>query len=538
MEFGRPRAPRPRGPRGRAHLALLALAAALAAIALCSCGAASKAGVTAFGAALTSLDALIASRPLPGLESAFVRAGKAAREASEWLSLLKRAQGAEAAGDAGRFPAIADAARKALPKSESIAATAALAYLRGGRPADALVLFPAPLSPDARPALWAEAFLACRGSAVAKGRDYARLAEISGDARAYLGAAAASLAEGEALVARSWLEKGLAAGVAAPPELLWDCGLYEALAGLSDADAGSATLAIMGDAAWTSGDEALARRRWERSVSLMPRRSWKPYANLALTAGAGEASLSYWERLRAAFLAGPPSSLRDGALGAYAAYLVRLGKEDEAASLLRGSAAGGEAGSDSGQLAAMALAIRGRSQPEERYAVELEQLAIERPSDPAAVGAALRELMIRRRYEELALLVEGATRRKLVLPYGWYYQAAVLAARGQLKPAAALLEGSIPLRGVSAQAGFALGSLYSAMGLAARATEALAAAAAAARDGRERATAYKALGRAQERSGNAGGAARAFASAALADPSDAEAALLARGAAKGSTGGK
>ena len=136
-------------------------------------------------------------------------------------------------------------------------------------------LVPGPMSPEARPSLWAEAFSppGARDRRDRRGglADYSRLAEVTGDPRPYLGAAALALASGDRLAARAWLEKALAGGAQAPPELLWDCGLYETLAARPDQGSGPDELALMGDAAWMSDDSSLARSRWERAIRLDPR---------------------------------------------------------------------------------------------------------------------------------------------------------------------------------------------------------------------------------------------------------------------------
>jgi hypothetical protein len=403
-------------------------------------------------------------------------------------------------------------------------------------------MFEGPISPEARPSLWAEAFIAARGVvshgkgrvAAARGADYARLAEISGEPRAFLGASAAALEAGDRPSARSWLEKGLAGGADAPRDLLWDCGLFELVALSPDLSADSEKLALMGDAAWMIGDSSLARRRWERSISLSPRRSWKPYANLALISrDGGEAAESYWARLRAAFLSGPASPARDGALGAYAAHLAREGRDGEALAML---ADGFERGT--GANAVLAATIKGRGQPEGRFAADLERLAAERPTDPEVLGVALRELALRGMFGEVALLREGA-RRKVAIGYGWYYDAVVLAARGDFPGAAKLIEESGNAGAVDASASaadasasaraYALGSLCSAMGDIPKSIEAFTRAAASGHGGRERCSAFKALGYVLGESGDFKGAAEAYGSAAAADPSDAEAAILARG---------
>lgn len=510
-----------RKARGGAALAAALLCAAL----FGSCGAFEAHRAAAFSASLEAIDALLATKPIakelePRAEKAFSRAEMQARESSDWLSLLKRARAAEAAGAVGRYAGTADRGRKAFPRSEPIAVLAAQAYLLAGHPASALALFPTPLSRDARPGLWAEAFVEARGVG-ATSADYARLAEITGDARPYLGAAASALGAGDGPAARAWLGKALAAGASAPPGLLWDSGLYEELASMSDAAAGAGELALMGDAAWMAGDPSLAKRRWERSLSLEPRRSWKPYANLALLSEANaELAQTLWARLRAAFLSGPASALRDGALGAYATRLARVGRDGEAIRSLDGAFIA------SGSLAVLASTIRGRAQPEGRFAADLERLAAQMPGDSAVIGAAIRALVVRGLYDEAAVLADSAARRGLRLEYGWYYEAAFLAARGRFQGAVGAIDGTAA-PGVAGY--YALGSLHAALGETDKSVQAYTKAADSAGDDRSRCAALKALGRALGMKGDAAGAADAYKAALRADPADAEAAILARG---------
>ena len=528
MESGRPKAPKP---------SRLAQSGTIIALILLSCAAClGRNAAAAFASALSAMDSAIASRDVPELLRIFPLAFARARETSEWLSLLKRAKEAEALGDVGRYADTADRARKAFPTSESIAAASALAYMRDGRPADALALFRGPISPDARPNLWAEAFIAARGSgtrATADSADYSRLAEVTRDPRPYLGAAALGLASGDRVSARAWLEKALAGGAQAPSELLWDCGLYEALAARPDAGSGPYELALMGDAAWMANDSGLARTRWERAIDLDPRFSWKPYVDLALMAGdLGETAESYWQRLKAAFLSGPASEARDGALAAYAAHLARTGRDDEALGLLKG---GGRAGA----LAVLALAIEGRSQPEAGFDADFERLAEARADDPEVQGAALRAFAIRGRWDDVALLVKDAALRRLPLAYGWYYRAAVMAGSGDFKGAAAAIEtapkaatgsagAASPADGLAGS--FALGALYGAMGDPVKSAAAFSRAAGVAPDGKDRCAALEGLGRALGDTGDRAGSTAAFKAAAEADPADPEAAMLARGA--------
>jgi tetratricopeptide (TPR) repeat protein len=521
------------GARRAAAIFTAALAGAAAAMTLSSCGAEIEARrAAAYSSSLSSIDSILLSSSMQGLDPAFSRAFKAAHSASDWLCLLKRARLAQAKGDKGRYESAADRALKAFPKSSPVAAAAAHAYLRNGDPRKALALFGAALSVEGRPKLWAEAFLASMAipGFDASPADYGRLADITGDPRPFLGAAAASMAAGDRVAAAAWLEKARLGGASAPPELLWDCGMYEALSSRSDAASGSAELALMGDAAWKSGDVELAKRRWTRSIALKPANSWKPYANLALLSGAkSELAASYLARMRSALLSAPRSAERDGALASYSASLAREGREAEALSALKGGIAPG--GVASGKLAVLELAIRGFSMPEGRFRAELERLAALRPDDPAVMDAVLRALSMRGMLGEVALLRESAAARKLPLEHGWFYKAEILAAQGDYPGAVSAIQS-----GAGASAGvegpFALGTLFAAMGDPVKSAVEYSHAAAAAGRGHVKCIALKALGLELGASGDAAGAAKAYRDALAADPADAEAALLVRAISK------
>jgi hypothetical protein len=489
----------------------------------------------AFESALRSIDSAISSSSRPALEPAFAAAYRNAAGPGDWLSVLKRARASEASGDAGRYAQAASLALRAAPKSEPVVAAAAHAFLRSGTPERALTLFAprgkkgaaASLSPDARPELWAEAFARAGSAESATVRDYARLASIAGDGTPYLGAAALAAGGGDLAEARYWLDKAIGEGAEAPSGLMWDCGLYEELARRTDVSAGSEELAVLGDSAWRSGDSALAKERWERSIALGPRRSWKPYAALAISNGAAsESSRTYWSRLRAAFLSGPAGPERDGALRAYASELAREGRDSEALRLLDGSEA---SEADKGSLQALAVAIRGRSEPEGRLASDFARLAEERPGDPVVLGARLRLLAERGLSEELAQAYAAAAKRGVEPEYGWFYAAWTLASAGE----SALAADIVAKRGSDAAgpaASFALASLRAALGQYLEAAELYDRAGSLAQDGRSRAATLKGKGRALKAAGDSLGAASAFKAAAVADPEDAEAAVLARSA--------
>jgi hypothetical protein len=509
------------GCRAR-RAAAVALTVFCLACSLQSCKAANeRRREAAFASCLRSIDDIASASDPKLIDKAFAAACRKAARTSDWLSLLKRSLAVVDERRSARIAEIATRAIKAFPRSEPLRAAAAHAYLRSGKPGESLALFGDAMAPDSRPGLWAEAFLASAGSEGGEPlpSDYARLAEALDDPRPYLGAAAASLATGDRVSASAWLQKAVEGGATAPAELLWDCGLYDVLARRTDADASSRELELMGDAAWMAGDVDLARRRWARAVAIGPNASWRPYANLALLSGTdAELAESYWSRLASAFLSGPPSIEQEEALASFASHLARSGRSEEALKALRG-------GGDSGRLAVLALAIGSASMPEERYAIELERLSARLPNDTEVAGTVLRELARRGRYDEVALLQESNLRRKLAVRDSWFYQAATLAARGEYGAAASLIRSSAPQ---SVECHFALGSL-----LAAQEEHELAAReygqAAAAASPREKCAALKQAGREYAASGDPSASIKAYKKALAADPSDAEAAILARG---------
>jgi tetratricopeptide (TPR) repeat protein len=524
---------RARGPkvltacfRPRAIASAFAILLVIASLSSCK-AALEKRRETAFTASLVFIDALGASSSTPDIDKAFMKAYRKAGRAPDWISVLKRA---EASSDKGRDPRCAEAARLAVtafPRSASLRAAAAHAYLRCGKSGDALALFGESMPPDSRPELWAEAFLSAGLSAnrAARPSDYARLAEAIGESRPLVGAAAASLAAGDRISASAWLGKALEGGASVPTEILWDCGQYAEIARRPDFSVDATELELMGDAAWKTGDVETAKRRWARAAAISPKSSWRPYANLAMLSGTdGSLAESYWTRLKSAFLSEPPSLLRNEALGAYAAHLARAGRVKDASAVL------GD-GEESGRLAVLRLSILSLSMSEERYAIELERLAARRPDDAVVVDSALRELFRRGLYGEVDLLRRNAAGRKLPLEKAWFYEAATTAARGKYPSAASLI---VAADGgpSSAEGFFALGSLHAALGDRGAAATDFACAAAMARSDRDKSAAYKAEGRELAASGDAPNAAKAYKRALAAEPSDAEAAILARGSGK------
>jgi tetratricopeptide (TPR) repeat protein len=506
----------PRAALAGPHLfVLLASAIVLAVAGACK-------GGDGFSRALATLDEALGAKDVRRLDDAFRRAYKRAASSADWLSILKRARAADAGGNDGHFLDAARRAISAMPSSEPVAAAAAYAMLRCGEPLAALALFRGALSAETRPALWAECFVAaarkgrlggyCPGSA-----DFARLAEILGDARPYAAAAALAVSAGDVTKASAWAERATEAGLELPVALLWDCGMYESLARRSDASASSADLAIMGDAAWLSGDPELALLRWEASIRANPRASWKPYVKLALISGDDARAESYRGRMRAAFLEGSRASPE--AAVALASVLAAKGRDAEALAILSPF-------SSNTAAAALSLRISGASRPEGRLAADAFRFA--ESGSGEASGYALAILAAHGRVDDMLALYDVAEQKKLTYPDRWFYAAAAATARGNYSAAAAAIEEA----GSDArlpEASLALGIVYRAMGDRGKAASELRYAASASGDPALRCAAFKELGGALGDAGDSQGAAVAYREAAAAAPRDTEASMLALG---------
>lgn len=592
---GRRRPSRPGEGRRGAAAATLALLASTILLFACS------RGPRDFAEARAALDAALAGAPSSReLDKAFEPAFRRAKGSTEWLSVLKRAAqadaraarggtgvGSPAGGAAARGPAAAERALKAMPGSEPVAAAAAYLFLRGGAPEKALALFKEALKPEDRPELWAEAFLAslragARPSPEEAPAAYDRLARVLGDPRFFADSAAASLAAGDGFAARATLGLAIQRGAAPPDELLWDAGLPALLAARPDEGAGPERLRLLADAAWLSGDAALAKARWERAIFLAPKASYKPYASLLAAEAAEAAKAAALAALDDASRAGraparayddsvaPPFSfdpsappLRAAPAGAagpsakgegrfprsagrvssadyerltllfpdesapkalYAAALAREGRGAEALDLLL---SGGDEAQDS-LSARVALAATAGSWPEDRLASQALRLAESRPEDGELLDSVLRLLLERGRSADFLVLFRAAESRGLSYPRRAFHAAAAAALAGDYRAAVALLEKDGPSE-PGPEAAFALGLLYSRLGDQALAADRLAVALSAARSGAERCRTLKATGDARAAAGDPEGALAAYRAASAADPGDAEAASLARG---------
>ncbi len=505
--------PRPSFAPAITLAANLAVAFLAAAILAASCAAASDSSRE-----LVRLDAALTGAGAKALDRAFGRAYRSAASTADWLSILKRAR---AAGNE-RFLESAERAARSMPSSEPLAAALAMALLRAGRPLEAFGLFRERLSPEARPGLWAESFLALAGSgelgdAGVEPGDFARLSRLQANPAPLAGAAILALARGDRAEAAAYASAAREGGARLPAALLWDCGLLEELAAESEGGdpmgAEALDLAIMGDAAWAVGDPDLARLRWGSAISRDPLCSFKPYAKLAMTTADISRAESYRRRMKAAFLDGP-RPLAEAAV-AFAAPLVAHGRFAEAAAALETSAFDWEA-------RALWLRARGAEWPDERLAAEAIRYAADAPAE--AFGFALAILFELGRYDDLIVLFDSGEARGFSYPERWFYSAAASAARGDFASAASALEGID-----APEASLALGIAYRAMSKPERAASPLSAAALAFESPAAACAAFKELAWALQEAGDRDGAAGAFAAAASADPNDSEAAFLARG---------
>jgi len=533
-----------------------------------ACGDAESAFRSARGNLDSVLDGFSGQAGSRELGDAFSRAERKARSAEDWVSLLKRARLAETRGDRGRYELVAQHALERGPRAEALLAAEADAFLRGGRPEQALALFGAGLSAEAHPVLWAEATLASlrAGSlppASYKASTFARLAGTTGDPRLYIDAAALALSEGDRLAARSWLDRARAGGATVPPSLFWDSGQYAVLAALRDERPSARQQKLMGDAAWILGDAAGAERLWRAALTADPASSWRNYVSIAALDGGtvsgnqaglfddqgdfrelgeselgGELRLSPMHKesaqLYASMLRLFPSE-RD-ALVAYAAALARAGRKDEALDFMDRAVAGtgrpaadGAAaflakGSDSRTLRAW-LGAGAALWPEGRLAAEILRAIEERPEDALLLDDGLALLLSRGYYEDFLVVHERAEKAGLSYPRRLLFDAYAAMARGDLGRAREMLEGGGEGSG-GAEGLFALALLRDRAGEPAAARDILGKALAVSTDPRMRCDVLKEMARIADSQGDARAANGYYSMAYLADPSDTEAARL------------
>ncbi len=475
----------------------------------------------AFDAALAALDSAMDSGTAKAVDSAFSRAyGKAAASA-DWLSILKRARVESRAGT-GRLVEAAVKASRSKPATEPVAEACAWAFLRSGKPREALALFGDTLPRERHGGLFAECLAAAARAGLVTATevepvDFASIADATGRSEPLAGAALIALAHGDLPAAASWAARAREGGFRVPASLLWDCGLYAELASGPDRAEGSEPdaieLAVMGDAAWKVGDLGLARTRWMDSLALDPRSSWRSYEKLAATAAGPSEAGSYRSRMKAAFVDAPRPAAE--AAVAVALPLVASGRGAEAATLLAPFGA---------DPAAQALRLRAESLAWPPGRTAAEALAMASKGGAAETGYALAILFEIGAFEDLLALFDSAEARGTAYPDRWFFEAAARAARGEFARAAAAAEAA----GRGPEAGLAAGVAYRAARDPRKAAPLLEAASKGLAGPAARCAALKELGGALRDAGDADGSAAAFKAAARADPSDSEAAQLAR----------
>lgn len=536
--------------------AALLLAAALSV----ACGDPEAAFRSARSALDSALDAFADNAGGEAPATAFSRAERRARSAEDWVSLLKRARRAEALGDRGRYVLVALHASERGPRSEALLVAEADAFLRSGEPERALSLFGTGLSAETRPALWAEAALSSLRAgrlpaAARRAATFGKLAEVSGEPRLYVDAAALALSEGDRLAARSWLDRARSGGVTVPAALLWDSGQYEVLAALKDERPSARVRKLMGDAAWVLGDGGNAERLWRSSLAGDPAASWRNYVSIAALDGGtvsadqsglfddqgnfreiGDSELGGELRLsgRRAESAGLYASMirlfpaERGVLVSYAAALARAGKKDSALVFLDRAAGTGAASlaedPDSRALRAW-LGTGAALWPEGRLAAEILRAVESRPGDAMLLDDGLALLFSRGYYDDFLAVHAGAEKAGLSYPRRVLFDAYAAIVGGDLASAKDILEGGGAGAGGS-EGLFALALLRDNAGEPAAAMDILEKALAVSTNPQLRCDVLKEMARIADSEGDAGKANGYYAMAHLADPSDTEAARL------------
>lgn len=473
-----------------------------------------------FPSALRGLDAALGAGGPTALASAFEAAASRARDSADWLSLAKRALPAEARGDRGRTLRLADEALRALPSSESVAAAAAWLYLRGGRAEKALALFPRPLDPEERLGLWAETRLSLiPGRPLLDPAECGRLGRATGRPSGYYRAALLSLRAGDRFAAQAWLRKAVEGGYRPPTEVLWDAALPEELLSLLPPSAPAAELSLGADAAWLLGRRERAAQLWGAAESLEP--SWRREAALAILSPSGPARLAAARSLVASYPE-EAEALRFAAL-----LLEAEGEAEEAGALAPRLLSSGSLLPE-----ALGLELDAGRQGEARFVARAGRLPEEHPAEPGARTFALRVLFAHGRWHEYLQLYDQASTGDRRDPGWWFWSLGAALLRGDLEAAAkAAEEGSSPRLAPGPEGAFAQGLVAELRGDPALARRRFEAALALSTKGSQKAAALKELGRLEGAAGRRAAALAAFAAARAADPSDAEAAILAAGGA-------
>lgn len=495
---------------------------------------------------LNALFALMDSGSSAAGPELFATAAGLASSSADRLRLLKRA--------AERGPALyADVAR-ALMDGGALSQAALLAafdaFMRDGRFADAAEALDAAGGPKDFPLHYAELMASASAAGaelVVEPAAYARVADAVGDPAFFVLGALAAMRRGMPSAARELARAGLAAGASAPLELLWDAGLFDALADL-DAEFyrdDPAALELVASAAYLAGRYEAARAAYTLAAELHPDYSWRilaalgrlaaadttaagataargdearagrggqaasvakprPPEELLPRAGPDPAALAY-DRLIAAFGALPEARLER------AYFLARRGRVGEALAALDASGA-----ERNGELAAAALGLRASLEPARARAVGLDALAAH-PNRAAVVDQALAVFASGRLWADYRSLRAASVPVAASLPRAWFWDAIDELARGDYASALGRFDG--PTAAEEAYAA-ALGAAQALQGLGrhAQAAERYAAAAGAAPNAAAKARILVSEGESWRRARDAVRARAAFMAALSLDP--------------------
>lgn len=426
-----------------------AATAAVAATVLALCLAAASAFLSSCRKAEHSFQLLLArldAQPGTYDEKAFAAAASMAESTIDRLRLLKRARrhGASAAS------AVASLILDGGPVSEPVAFAASCLFLDAGLPLRTLALFSSDLSAADRPALFAQAWIAARRQGLLPPVAMDSLvaaADGLGQPDFLVDGALVAMAGGDVASAAALLTDAVGKGGQPPLRLLWDSGVWDALAERAPRPGDPSELNLSADAALLAGQRARAVGLYLELIGDYPEFSYKPYAALARLSGSerpGSTPLedyalpfgSAWTRAESA-PSGPAGSgfmermaslfpANEDAVLERAWYRLSAGDPDGADSILKGFAV------DSDALSALSLATLSASSPDRAKAAAM-LLAAERPGSAAVLEAALACLVSLGSWKEFLTLERSAPKD---LPRSWFWEAAALALKGDAKAAA------------------------------------------------------------------------------------------------------
>lgn len=380
----------------------------------------------------------------------FLGAATLARDTADRLSLIKRAYRRSPALAARVCDAIIGAGQVSAPVSRAVFSS----FLDAGMPDKALRLFDGLLSPEEAPALYAEAYAACRvtGAAVATSPSLMVVAfDATGQGQFLVQAALLSMAQGDVQSASIVLADAVARGVAVDPFLLWDAAAYAQLVESASGDDEPERLHLAADAAWSAGMVAEASSLYLRLVELYPLYSWKPYAALARLAQAGpeaapmepvsplgsawpregtepirerEAPGEHWIALMAERFPGDAGALRERV-----AHYQRQGMAVQAMELAAQTGVGDE------DSAVADIASYASVYPD-TVAPRAMARAAAFPDSAAVQETALACLLSVGAWKEFSTTLSAA---RIELPRAWFWEAVALALKGEPAAAADLI---------------------------------------------------------------------------------------------------